>query len=127
MPHQCVRCGTFYDDGSEKILRGCDCGGKLFFYVKQSKLDEAKEAIPSDLKPEEREQIEHDVLDMVGETDSDSPVVLDFESIKVLEPGKYQLDVVQLFQGQPLVFKLEEGKYVIDIVESFDRLRRKER
>jgi len=23
MPHQCVRCNTFYDDGSAEILKGC--------------------------------------------------------------------------------------------------------
>lgn len=32
MPHQCVRCNTFYEDGSEEILKGCKCGGKLFLY-----------------------------------------------------------------------------------------------
>ena len=52
------------------------------------------------------------------------PVVLDFESIRVIEPGKYELDLVQLFNGAPLIFKLEEGKYVIDIAESFERLRK---
>ena len=30
MPHQCVRCNTFYDDGSNVILKGCSCGGRLF-------------------------------------------------------------------------------------------------
>ena len=42
MPHQCVRCNTFYDDGSQEILNGCKCGGKLFFYIKKERLDEAK-------------------------------------------------------------------------------------
>ena len=36
MPHQCVRCGTFYDDASKEILEGCSCGAKLFFYVKKA-------------------------------------------------------------------------------------------
>ena len=42
MPHQCVRCNTFYEDGSKAILAGCSCGGKLFFYVKKEKLEKAE-------------------------------------------------------------------------------------
>ena len=42
MPHQCVRCGTFYDDASKEILEGCNCGAKLFFYVRKSKFEKLK-------------------------------------------------------------------------------------
>jgi len=62
---------------------------------------------------------------MVGEEADDSPVILDFESIRVLKPGKYELDLVQLFQKNPLIFKLDDGKYIIDVVETFDRLKKK--
>ena len=47
------------------------------------------------------------------------PVVLDLETINILEPGKYELDLVDMFKGKPLVYRLEEGKYVIDIASSF--------
>ncbi len=125
MPHQCVRCSVFYDDGAQEILKGCACGGRLFFFVKKEKLEAAKKVLPKDLAPAEKKQIEKDVLELVGNNDDDLPVVLDFESVRVLEPGKYQLDIVQLFQGEPVVFKLEEGKYVVDIQESFQRLKTK--
>lgn len=123
MPHQCVRCNTFYDDGSTEIIKGCKCGGKLFFYVKKEKLEEARKiAEEVILTPEEKEQIEQDVFDLVGsEIDRDEPVVLDLEAIRVLKPGKYELDLVHLFKGEPLIFKLEEGKYMIDLVESFKK------
>ncbi len=123
MPHQCVRCNIFYQDGAQEILKGCPCGAKLFFYIKKERLEAAKQVLPIDLKPEQKQQIETDVLNLVGAKD-DIPVVLDFESIRVIEPGKYELDLVQLFNGAPLIFKLEEGKYVIDIAESFERLRK---
>ena len=48
--------------------------------------------------------------------------MLDIESIRVLKPGKYELDLIHLFKGEPLVFKLEEGKYVIDLPASFTQL-----
>lgn len=121
MPHQCVRCGTFYEDGANEILKGCSCGGKLFFYVKKNKVEEAKKvANEIKLSNSEKEQIEKDVFDMVGsEIDKDSPVILDFESIRVLKPGQYELDLVSMFKSEPVIFRLEEGKYMIDIAESF--------
>ena len=60
------------------------------------------------------------VFDLVGsEIDANEPVVLDIEAIRVLKPGKYELDLVHLFKNEPLIFKLEEGKYMIDILETF--------
>lgn len=127
MPHQCVRCNKFYDDGATEILRGCSCGGKLFFYIKKEKLEEMKRVTQeANLTRKEKEQIEKDVFDLVGsEIDKDQPVVLDLEAIRVLKPGKYELDLVHLFKGEPLIFKLEEGKYMIDLVESFKAVRGK--
>ncbi len=123
MPHQCVRCNTFYDDGATEIIKGCKCGGKLFFYIKKEKLEQAQKiAEEVKLTTQEKEQIEQDVFELVGsEIDRDEPVVLDLEAIRILKPGKYELDLVHLFKGEPLIFKLEEGKYMIDLVESFKK------
>ncbi|MBS3112806.1 hypothetical protein J4418_01870 [Candidatus Woesearchaeota archaeon] len=124
MPHQCVRCNTFYENGAKEILSGCNCGGKLFFFVSQARLEKAKE-ITYNLTKKEKEQIERDVLDIVGETyDHDSPVILDIESINILKPGKFEIDLVHLFSRKdPLVYKLEDGKYVIDLASSFERIK----
>jgi hypothetical protein len=116
MPHQCVRCGTFYEDGSNEILKGCSCGGRLFFYVKKDKLKEIKEKTVQ-LTSEQKEEIEKDIFELVGsEIDASEPVVLDFEAIRVLKPGKYELDLVHLFKDEPLIFKLDDGKYMIDLI-----------
>jgi len=121
MPHQCVRCGKLYEDGSDKILKGCECGGKLFFFVKKEKLKQIKEAQVK-LTKKEKKQIEEDVFDLIGVgIDQDKPVVLDFESIRILKPGKYELDLVNLFKDRPLIYKLDEGKYMIDLPESFKK------
>ncbi|MBI2137663.1 hypothetical protein HYU12_04035 [Candidatus Woesearchaeota archaeon] len=117
MPHQCVRCNTFYEDGSEEILKGCDCGGKLFFYIRREKLEKAR-SIVVNLTEQEKEQIEQDVIDIVGEQQSE-PVILDIEAIRIQKPGKYEIDLVPLFKGDPLVYKVGEGKYIIDLIKSF--------
>lgn len=125
MPHQCVKCGAFYDDDAEEILKGCaDCSGKVFFYVRKGKEELLKEQQQADLSEEQRDQIENDVYDMIGnEIDRDRPVVLDLEAIKVATPGRYELDLVSILdEKQPLVYKLEDGKYVVDLIESFKKL-----
>lgn len=73
----------------------------------------------------EKEQIEQDIFDLVGsEIDRDQPVILDLEAIRILRPGKYELDLVHLFKNEPLIFKLEDGKYMIDLVQSFEKFRK---
>lgn len=127
MPHQCVRCNTFYEDGAQELLKGCNCGGRLFFFIRKEKLEDMKKITEeANLTSKDKEQIEQDVFDLVGsEIDRDQPVILDLEAIRVMRPGKYELDLVHLFKGDPLVFKIEDGKYMIDLVQSFDRFRKK--
>ena len=120
MPHQCVRCNTFYQDGDKAILHGCTkCGTKLFFFVKKEALEKAKEVNVS-LSKNEKVQLEKDILELVGdEIEDNQPVILDFESIRCMQPGKYELDLVKLFKSDPLVYKLADGKYVIDLPKTF--------
>ncbi len=127
MPHQCVRCNTFYDDGATEIIKGCSCGGKLFFYIKKEKLEQAKKVSEEvKLTPTEKKQIEKDVFELVGEDiTKEEPVVLDLEAIRVRKPGQYELDLVHLFKGEPLVVKLEDGKYIIDIPGTFEAVKKK--
>jgi uncharacterized protein len=123
MPHQCVRCNTFYDDGSIEILHGCKCGAKLFFYIKKDKLEQLKN-VSINLTETEKKQIEKDVFDLVGsELDEEKPVVLDIESIRVTKPGKYELDLVQLFKKEPIIVKVGEGKYMIDLPASIKNIK----
>ena len=49
----------------------------------------------------------------IKEEDPDRPVVLDIEAIRVLQPGKYELDLVHLFKKDPLIIKLEDRKSVV--------------
>lgn len=119
MPHQCVRCGTIYDDGSNEILKGCSCGAKMFFYLKKAQVEAARQETEN-LTEEEKTQIEKDVLDIVGaEIDQTKPVILDLEAIRVVKPGKFEIDLIHLFKDDPLIYKLGEGKYVIDLPNSF--------
>jgi len=123
MPHQCVHCSEVYEDGAGEILKGCSkCGSRFFFYMSKEKLEKLKENKEDkiELTKSEKTQIESDVRDIAGIEDLDAPVVLDFESVKITKPGKYVLDIPNLFsKKRPLVYKLEDGKYIIDLAQKF--------
>ena len=90
-------------------------------------MEDAKKIISEvKLSSQDKQQIEKDVFDLVGsDLDDETPVILDLEAIRVSKPGKYELDLVHLFKGEPLVFRLEEGKYMIDLIQSFKKLKDK--
>ena|SRR3989338_5773493 len=119
MPHQCVRCNSFYPDGAQEILKGCKCGARLFFFIKKKDIDAGKELI-GNLTDEDKQNIESDVREILSlKADENRPVVLDMEAIRVLQPGKFELDLVHLFKKDPLIIKLDEGKYLIDLGQAF--------
>lgn len=118
MPYKCVHCSEVYADGSKEVLSGCICGSKFFFYIKEDKLKEIIEhkELEPELSSSEKNQIESDVREIAGITDEEAPIFLDFESIKIIKPGKYLIDVSKLFSmDKPKIYKLEDGKYIIDL------------
>jgi predicted nucleic acid-binding Zn-ribbon protein len=122
MPYRCVHCSEIYNDGSKEILTGCaKCGRKFFFFIKKEKLLEigAEKSEELVLDEDEKQQIETDVREIAGIKDEDSPVFLDFESVKVMKSGKYLLDLPKLFSGKPKIYQLEDGKYIIDFSSGF--------
>ncbi len=122
MPYKCVHCSKVYSDGSQEVLTGCnECHSKFFFYVKEEKLREIfeKREQEPELSYDEKKQIEQDVREIAGIKDEESPVFLDFESVKIIKPGKYLLDLGKLFErDKPKIYQIEEGKYVIDLSTS---------
>lgn len=119
MPHQCVHCSKIIEVGSKEILEGCNsCGGKFFFYIRDEQAERIKaskeEPIP-EFSTVDKKQVEQDVRSILKIEDEDKPVILDLESVRVLQPGKFEIDIVSLMNRRPIVFKLQEGKYLIDI------------
>ncbi len=65
----------------------------------------------------DKRKVEEDVRSILKVEDEEKPVILDLESVKVVGPGKFELDIVSLMNRKPIVFKVSEGKYLIDIDE----------
>jgi predicted nucleic acid-binding Zn-ribbon protein len=122
MPHQCVKCSKIIPLGSKELLVGCaNCGGKFFFYIKQEQLDQIKNNT-IEIPENEKSTIEKDIREMVGITDEETPVILDLESVRVVGDGKFEIDLINVFNKErPLIYKLEEGKYIIDLASTLSR------
>lgn len=131
MPHQCVHCGRVYPDAAKELLTGCVCKSHFFYFIKKEYYDKLKKEVNDSVTEEIQEKIEvmnkmdkvkmeKDVREMIGVSEQeDVPIILDLESIRVLGPGKFELDIVNLFnKKRPLIYKLEEGKYIIDLAST---------
>ena len=122
MPHQCVHCGEIYPPGSKELLEGCKiCKSRFFFYIRDEQVEKLKR-IQIEIPEEDKAKIEEEIREITGIEEEDVPVILDIESVRVAGPGKYELDLVNLFnKKRPVVYKLEEGKYIIDLASSLQK------
>jgi len=136
MPHRCTRCGTIFEDGDSVILSGCpSCGWNKFLYVKQdpeglenqgraaleeqkldleASLDEVVRNIDEALASEEkgREQSENE-----NKTEEER-----VESVRILGPGSYELNLDSLLERKELVMAIrEEGSYALHLPSVFNQ------
>ena len=64
MPHQCLKCGKIFEEGSSQLLKGCpDCGGNRFFFTKQPLNEDERNVISNEVSKDITTQI----MDFVGE------------------------------------------------------------
>ena len=71
---------------------------------------------------EEKKQVEKEIRTMAGITDEETPVILDIESVRISSPGKFEIDLVNLFKkNRPLIYKIGEGKYIIDLSSTLNK------
>ena len=122
MPHQCVHCGAMYPAGSKELLEGCsECGSHFFFYIKEEQYEKIREN-PIEIPMQDKKQVEKDIREMAGIIEEDAPVILDIESVRVTGSGKFEIDLVNVFnKKRPLIYKIEEGKYIIDLASTLNQ------
>lgn len=135
MPHRCTRCGTIFEDGDSVILSGCpNCGWNKFLYVKKevkgsedqvnpaleeqkldldSSLDEVVRSIDEALSSEPEDKKQEPEAEKKTEEDR-------VESVRILGPGSYELNLDSLLERQELVMAIkEEGSYALHLPSVF--------
>ena len=111
-----MNCGRTYEDDSDKIVDGCECGSSLFMYENEPEMSE-------DELEEEKAEVKSDIEEMVtaGEEERENiKFEFDLDSISVEEEGVYSINVSRLLEEMPLVIEKDEGIYRIHLPSAFD-------
>ncbi|HJJ88697.1 MAG TPA: Zn-ribbon domain-containing protein [Methanocorpusculum sp.] len=116
MPHKCTQCGREFRDGSVEILRGCpSCGGKKFLYVSEGvrNSDILEEKSIADIAHETKQEI----LEIREQVPASKPtdILERVESVRIVSPGKYELNLERLAMSQDIIIGVADGKYMLDL------------
>ena len=135
MPHKCTRCEGIFRDGAAIILNGCPkCGWNKFLYVKDEstipvvyaeKTAEIPPAATQFIKevdellgnkqvhPEPKESKVEKKIEEVGDR---------VESVRILSPGSYELNLDSIMKRDEIVMALkEDGTYIVHLPSVFQK------
>jgi hypothetical protein len=143
MPHRCTRCGTIFEDGDSVILSGCPkCGWNKFLYAKresessetqkkpamdkqkldlESSLDGVVRSIDKALASEQENKKQELETERIAEGER-------VESVRILGPGSYELNLDSLLERTELVMAIkEEGSYAVHLPSVFKQRKYKQK
>ena len=116
MPHKCAQCGREFKDGSTDILKGCpSCGGKKFLYIKRADIhrDVLEEKSIEEIAAETKQEI----IEIPQKAPEKTEIYDRIESIRVLSPGSYELNLEKLASGDDMIMQMgSDDKYIVDIL-----------
>lgn len=123
MAHKCTQCGREFEDGSNVILKGCpSCGGKKFLYIRPQ--DMHKDVLEEKSIKQIAEETKEQFLEVKEEKKESGPApkphhveMYDrIESITVIKPGSYELNLEKLAESDELVVRMgDDDQYLVDI------------
>ncbi len=117
MPHKCARCSKIFEDSSDELISGCDCGSRVFLFLRDdyagSKEDTIKVLEERKLSDTEADWLDDEFKDRLER--EDRTISLDIENVLRIDEGKYRLNIQSLMRGEPIVIKARNGVYFIDI------------
>jgi len=128
MPHQCLKCGEIYEDGSPYILEGCPkCGGRIFLYTRKPLPDRTRKKILKKIEKQQMnfegkkfeeimEEIEKQRRKAIKEAEKQKERV---ETIKVEDAGEYEINLERLMEGSIVVER--DGTYFIYLPSLFGK------
>lgn len=147
MPHKCTKCESIFKDGAAIILNGCPkCGWNKFFYVRDDvvplevkahgELSEPASKFIKEVdellgKPVEGTALEkaQELSEEKTSQESQSKEIGDrVESVRILAPGTYELNLESLLERDEIVMALkEDGTYIVHLPSVFNKKKFHER
>ncbi|MFZ3383705.1 MAG: Zn-ribbon domain-containing protein [Candidatus Methanoperedens sp.] len=141
MPHKCTRCESIFKDGAAIILNGCPkCGWNKFLYVR----DDSPGSVPvakigtaantGQISPEASNFI-REIDEILGIKEEKTELKNEpkpetapkeigdrIESIRILSPGQYELNLESLLERKEIVMALkEDGTYIVNLPSVFKK------
>ena len=118
MPHICLRCKKRIEAEEGKAPRCPECGGTRFAFISARRLEmEAQEPVPEQPSPPPPQEPDK-------EPDPVDPDQL--ESIRILEPGRYDLNLIKLAESDDRIIRIgKDAHYRLDL-NSMVRSKKKE-
>ncbi len=143
MPHKCTRCEGVFRDGAAIILNGCPkCGWNKFLYVRDEMAQPAGSAgqTGNTSIPPAASQFIKEVDELLGNKQAhpepkDSKVERKteevgerVESVRILSPGSYELNLDSIMKRDEIVMALkEDGTYIVHLPSVFHKKKHHER
>jgi len=124
MPHRCVNCGREYRTNECEILKGCrECGGKKFIFVPLVERSREEEPVPTEGT---RDKVQREVETQEAEL---PPGHEPLESIRIVSPGTYELNIEKLANSDERVVGVGkgEGSYLVDLLSMVRPKKKKNR
>ncbi len=115
MPHKCTKCGREFRDGSTDILKGCpSCGSRKFLYVRDE--HRHRDVLEEKTIQEIASETSEEVLEVVETPGTPADPRGRVESIRILAPGSYELNLKKLAESGDMVVGVgKDAKYLVDI------------
>lgn len=139
MAHQCVRCSKTLENNAPELVKGCECGGRVFLFVREGEnanspagssagvegwgglvAGKPKNGVThlgggvasvADLTDEQKRAIENKLAPLADERPVS--IQLDAENIRVVNKGHYLLNLKSLFDAEPVVIRNAKGVYYV--------------
>lgn len=141
MPHRCIECKNIVDSGSIDLKMGCPvCGCKKFQYVRPKKeakpsssptvaeyVAQAEKVARAELEAsvaarENIQQVKEPAAKPEPKREEPEPPAAAvrqegprIESVRIIEPGTYDINLPVLMNRKELVMSKEEGSYFVDL------------
>lgn len=135
MPHRCMDCKNTIESGALDLKEGCPiCGCKKFQYVRPKKAVKASPTVAeyvADAAEKEpamvTEPAKHVSAEPVAEPEKAAPAPEGprIESIRIIEPGTYDINLSMLLSRKELVMSKEEGSYFVDLKSALKQPKKK--
>lgn len=125
MPHRCVKCGREYRTNECEILKGCrECGGKKFIFVPLVERQVEQKPPEHVTVREEKKPKDEANEDIIPVSDYNR-----LESIRIVSPGTYELNIEKLAGSDERVVGVGkgEGSYLVDLLSMVRPKKKKNR